>query len=236
MKVLAFGDVHAPEYLPLLLSSLKRLNATEVSAVLIAGDVVKKGNYRMCAPVQDAVRRALPNVPIVAVFGNEDYPDVREKMREECQEVIWLDDDYVRLPLEKELVVVGTTGALDKPTRWQLEHVPNVRELYASRLKRIAELISQHAGKELTVLLTHYPPRCRTLVGEKEEFWEEMSSKKLSEVVRKHPVDAVVHGHLHESKIHSDFIGQTPVYNVALPAIKQVVTIEVRPIGLVGFI
>ncbi len=236
MRVLAFADVHSPEYLPLLLSSLRAIPQGSISAILIAGDVVKKGNYRMCKPVQDALIKNLPGVPVVSVFGNEDYPEVHERLREECSEFIWLDDSYIKLALEEELVVIGTTGLLDKPTRWQRENVPNIHEIYENRLRKLQELLATFTGNKRTVLLTHYPPMCRTLTGEDERFWEEMSSKKLTNILRRFPADAVVHGHLHESKIHTDFIGSTPVYNVALPAVGEVKVIEIRPRGLLRFL
>ncbi|MEZ0345160.1 MAG: metallophosphoesterase [Infirmifilum sp.] len=235
MKILAFGDVHAPKFLSILIDSLKKTNTDSISLVLIAGDIVEKGNYPMCKPVVNALSRVKPGATIVAVFGNEDYPDVRDKLREECPEITWLDDNYINLDFDEKITIVGTTGVLDRPTRWQLRNIPDVRGQYNRRITRIEAMLNEIPHGRLTVLLTHYPPRCRTLVGEREEFWEEMSSAKLAEIIRRRPVNAVVHGHLHKSQVYRDFIGLTPVYNVALPAVGGVTTIEVKPVGLEGW-
>ena len=237
MRALAFGDVHAPEYLPLLSRSLRSLELRGVELVLVAGDVVARGGWRACGSVAELLERVLPGVPVVAVFGNEDYAEVRGRMREACSGFTWLDDEAVELELPSgRVVVIGTTGALDRPTRWQERHVPGVRELYRARLERVEQLLRSHAGRGLTVLLTHYPPRCRTLEGEREEFWPEMSSSGLRSLVERYQPDAVVHGHLHMSKVHRDFIGSTPVYNVSLPAVSGATLLELQQRGLLGFL
>jgi Icc-related predicted phosphoesterase len=237
MKVLAFGDVHAPEYLPLLSRSLRSLELRGVELVLVAGDVVAKGGWRACGGVAGLLGELLPGVPVVAVFGNEDYAEVRGRMREACSAFTWLDDEAVELELPSgRVVVVGTTGALDRPTRWQERHVPGVREMYRARLERVEQLLRAHAGRGLTILLTHYPPRCRTLEGEREEYWPEMSSTGLRSLVERYQPDAVVHGHLHMSRVHRDFIGSTPVYNVSLPAVGGATLLELQRRGLLGFL
>jgi len=73
-------------------------------------------------------------------------------------------------------------------------------------------------------------------MGEDERFWRQMSSEGLAELVKKKNVDIVVHGHLHRSTVHRDYIGNTPVYNVALPATKSVTVIELRRQGLLQFL
>lgn len=232
MRILAFSDVHAPRYLHLLKTSLSKTTLESISAVLIAGDIVEKGDYRMCAPVEKLIRAYLPDVPIIAVFGNEDYPEIHDKLKDECSGIIWLDDDYIEIGSEKQLAVIGTTGVLDRPTRWQTRNVPQIREIYTERLNKISNLISKISNNNMKLLLTHYPPRCRTLVGEREEFWEEMSSRKLTELLQSKPVDVVIHGHLHESRVYRDIIGNTPVFNVALPAVKEVTVIQLQRTSL----
>lgn len=233
MKVLTFADVHSPDHLPLLTRSLKEADLAGVLLVLIAGDVVRRGEYTMCKPVERAVRSALPGAPVLAVFGNEDYPDVHDKLAEECSEIRWLDDELVILETEEgRVAIVGTTGVLDRPTRWQRTHILGIQELYRKRLSKVSELLKQARSADFSVLLTHYPPRCKTLTGEREEFWPEMSSSGLAVVIRSTSPSAVVHGHLHESRVHTDYLGPTPVYNAALPAVGGVRVIDVKKIGL----
>lgn len=233
-RIIAFGDTHAPLYVHYLSESLKRLDL-KTELVLVAGDVVAKGDWRMCRQVEELLRKFSPEAMVIGVFGNEDYEEVRDRIREECNSILWLEDDAAEVNVYGMKVrVVGTTGILDEPTRWQRRNIPRIREIYGRRLEKVKELLGKGGG-DLTVLLTHYPPRCRTLTGEDERFWREMSSERLTELLRKQSVDLVVHGHLHNSIVHRDRIGITPVYNVSLPATKSVTVIELKRTGLAQF-
>ncbi|ABL78142.1 metallophosphoesterase family protein [Thermofilum pendens] len=236
MRVLAFADTHAPKHVSLLAESLGRLRLEGVELVLVAGDVVARGEWAACRQVEAVLRRFLPGVPAYGTFGNEDFEEVRGRIREECTEVVWLEDEAVDVEVGGTRVrIVGTPGVLDRPTRWQERNVPGIRGVYEARLERVRELLSHPSGS-LKILVTHYPPRCGTLRGEDPRFWEEMSSARLAGVVAGSGVDLVVHGHLHRSVVHRDYIGSTPVYNVSLPAVKSAVIIEVRRAGLGAFL
>ena len=234
-RVVAFGDVHAPIYVNYLSSSLAKLQP-DAKLVLVAGDVVARGEWRMCRQVSELIEKFLPGAIVVGVFGNEDYEEARGRIREECSGFMWLEDGAVEVDVYGLRVrIVGSTGVLDEPTPWQKRNVPGIVDTYRRRLERLGELLNKKSG-DLTILLTHYPPRCRTLMGEDERFWRQMSSEGLAELVKKKGVDIVVHGHLHRSTVHRDYIGNTPVYNVALPATKSVTVIELRRQGLLQFL
>ncbi len=239
MKILATADIHSPRYLALYLRKLSP-RKTRPDIILLAGDIVERGRWRECTRVITPLREKWPSTPIVSVYGNEEYDEIKELIIKTCGEAIWLDDEYIRLEVgDLKIGVVGTRGALDKPTPWQARHVPGISRVYQERIAKIGRLLLRSRySDEVTILLTHYPPRCKTLTGEDERFWENMSSKHLATVVERTKPDIVVHGHLHKSIVHRDTLGGVPVYNSALPALKDLLEIsyEGEKRGLLGFL
>lgn len=226
VTVAATADIHSPRFLPEFLGALSQVEE-EPAFILLAGDLVEKGRWRECTRVLDPLSRRWPGTPIIAVFGNEEYDEVKENIRRTCSNARWLDDEYMRIEAGGASIgIVGTRGVLDRPTPWQSRHIPNISEIYRMRLEKIKELIIRSKrDNDITVLLTHYPPRAATLEGEDPRFWRQMSSARLAKIVEESGVDVVVHGHLHRSKVCSAALGSVKVYNVAFPAVKKVCVI-----------
>jgi len=208
----------------------------DVNLVLLAGDLVERGAVHHCKLVVDRIRSVYEG-ELLAVFGNEEYDERKEELKRLCGDVRWLDDEYVVVALEGlRVAVIGTRGVLDKPTRWQLRNVPGIRELYRKRLERIEELLKK-ASREAhcVVLLTHYAPICGTLEGENERVWSQLGSRRLTRVIMRAKPDIVIHGHAHNGKRPMVRLGETRVYNVALPAVGRVTRIVVGARGLSAF-
>lgn len=227
MAVYAVSDIHSPKYYSLFVSRLEEIKVEDAALFLLAGDIIERGKWHECLKVQNMIVRTFPNAKIIGVFGNEEYDEVHSKLRAECSYITWLDDEKITLQLGGlKVTIIGSRGVLDKPTSWQEKNIPNIRQIYEERLRRIEELIKGGlASNTPVILLTHYPPRCRTLKGEKPMFWSQMSSRKLSGIIEKYGIDLVVHGHLHNSEVHEDRIGRTRILNVALPATGKISSI-----------
>lgn len=230
----ALSDVHGPRYLSLLNNSLNALK--EADLVLLAGDLVEKGATHHCRLVVSRIR-SMYKGELLAVFGNEEYDERKDELRRLCRDVRWLDDEYVVTTLEGlRVAVVGTRGVLDRPTRWQLRNVPGIRELYRKRLRRVEELLRKASREaQCTVLLTHYAPICGTLEGEDERIWSQLGSRRLTRVIMRVKPDVVVHGHAHNSRRLMVRLGETRIYNVALPARGRITQIAVGARGLSAF-
>jgi len=230
----ALSDVHGPRYLNLLNNSLDALEGADL--VLLAGDLVERGAAHHCKLVVDRIRSVYGG-ELLAVFGNEEYDERKEELRRLCSDVKWLDDEYVVTELGGlKVAVVGTRGVLDRPTRWQLRNVPGIREIYRRRLERIEELLREASREaQCVVLLTHYAPICGTLEGEDERVWSQLGSRRLTRVVMRTKPDVVIHGHAHNGKRLMVRLGETRVYNVALPATGRVTRIVIGARGLSAF-
>jgi len=234
--LLASGDIHSPKYLAEFRAALRNVAGTRAAAFLLAGDLIEKGKAEFCESVISSVRRAV-KAPIYAVFGNEEYDEVKEVLRERCG-IEWLDDEAVFLETKEGVLgIVGTRGALDKPTAWQRRNIPGIETIYAERVRRVEDLLKRALRRaDYVVLLTHYAPRCGTLRGERERIWPFLSSSMLSRVIEKVKPHAVVHGHVHNGVRATDELGGVPVYNASLPAVKKIVVVELVPRGLEAFL
>lgn len=223
VRVLAVGDVHSPDYLNLYVSSVRRI-VEGIDAILWAGDMVRRGRVEALEPVLKVTREVFPKVPIIAVFGNEEYVGSEPIFRERFPEVVWIDDDYVVLEVgECRLGIVGTRGALERPTRWQRQHMPELWRVYRERPRKIEELIVKARRRsDIVVLLSHYTVGFETAKGEPGYALPEMGSRAMAEAVRRAKPDVVFHGHAHRATVLEAQIDGIRVYNVSLPARKNV--------------
>ncbi|MCS7105186.1 MAG: metallophosphoesterase [Thermofilaceae archaeon] len=233
--IAALSDVHGPRFLAYVRSSLDIFMKADV--VLLAGDIVDRGEVKHARMVVDLIR-SMYKGEVVSVFGNEEYDDRKKELIQSCSDVNWLDDEVAYMELKgTTLAIVGTRGILDKPTIWQERHIPNIREVYEKRLQIILKYLREAKRRsDHTVLLTHYTPICQTLEGENVKLWSQMGSLKLTRLIIREHVEIVVHGHAHKSIKTYTNLGATQVYNVALPATKQATLIRVGKRGLENFI
>jgi calcineurin-like phosphoesterase family protein len=128
--------------------------------------------------------------------------------------------------------VIGSLGALDRPTWWQRKNLPHLAEEYRRRIGVLDDLL---AGDGRRILLTHYPPTYATMGAEKEEWRPELGCKALEPVLLRRRPDLVIHGHIHKGIAQADlrpsmsriddFSGppvSVPIHNVAYPVRRTV--------------
>ncbi|MEB3851239.1 MAG: metallophosphoesterase [Desulfurococcales archaeon] len=234
--LLATGDIHSPRFLPLLREALA--GAGEAPCLLLlAGDVVDRGRAEMVEPVVRLIEQRLPGVPIAAVYGNEEYEESRPALlRLTRGRVAWLDDEYRVWDCPSgSVAVVGTTGALDRLTRWQRRHRPELARVYRERPRVVGELIGRARREaDRVVLLSHYGLARATLKGEDPRVWPELYSSAMERLLARARPDAAVHGHAHRGTPRAVVAG-VPVYNVALPLNRRLVAVRARR-GLEGFL
>ena len=240
VRILATSDIHAPKYLSMLRSSLEKRSGVEegVDLVLLAGDYVEKGRIQFLKYVLKLLER-FRGKPIIGVFGNEDYDEIRPRIREEAEFIIWLEDEEYEVSINGVKVrVYGTSGVLDKPTSWQERNIPGIKRIYEERLEGIRRFASKPSGSsEIKILLTHYPPTYKTLVGEPRYAWPQMASSRAESIIaRTGGVDFVIHGHAHKSRVLEAVISTTKVYNVAIPARGDVLVASLEPPGARGLL
>lgn len=239
--LLAFtGDVHSPKYLSTFATALNNLtNEDSVEAIVFVGDIVE-GNYiEGVRPVIELTRRKLQKAKIIMVFGNEEYRGHEELYVEKFSEVIWLNDSEAVLELSKATVgIIGTRGALNKLTTWQMRNAPWLNKYYRDLPNKIKDLAKGLRKKcNYVILASHYGVTRRTLVGEDARSWPYLTSSLMEALISRDLFDLVVHAHVHRGEVERTLINGVYVYNVSLQARGRIITIDLERLhrGLMSY-
>jgi len=174
----AMGDAHGGRFLRP--EGLKE-QLEGLDLLLLAGDITDSNDLGAFDTVLSAIRKR-SGVPIVAVFGNDEYEQDRPRYRERY-DIAFLDDERTDLDIDgRKVRIVGTTGALDRPTWWQRNNMPGVHEKYLRRVGMVSSLLERE-GCDVLILLSHYATTYLTLQGEKERAFSEMGSRAMEAVL-----------------------------------------------------
>lgn len=227
MIILSTADVHSPENLKLFIEAVDKSSSTP-DVILFAGDMVDKNKIFMYKPVIETIRKKYTESRIIAVFGNEEYRGYEKLYMQVYRDITWLHDNYISLN-NNEMCIIGTRGALDKPTTWQARNVPGIEKYYTTLPYKIEQMAVElrNSGCRKIILLTHYGVTYKNLSGEKQESYPYLACSKFERVIRKEIIDLVVHGHVHLGTVELVYIRDTPVFNVSLPARKRLVEIKI---------
>jgi Icc-related predicted phosphoesterase len=200
--------------------------AKEPDIFLLAGDIYEYRNPEIYGLILDFFKLKKWSCPIVAVFGNREFDeDIDDIKKITKKRITFLDDESLELKINgKKLGIVGTRGSLDFPTWWQSTHVPDVRKAYLERTKKCEELLDK-LKVDIKILLSHYSPTYKTLVGENPKIYGALGFKKFENILIKTKTTFAVHGHAHYG-IPLAFVEGIPVFNVAFTVNKKIVEID----------
>ncbi|MEN2999209.1 MAG: metallophosphoesterase [Acidilobaceae archaeon] len=219
--IYALSDVHGTRFLPELRAALAEIRETPC-ALLLAGDLINRGKVESLLPVLAELERL--GCPLVATFGNDEYHEVRERLKSEFKSIVWLEDELYPLRCEGRVFeVLGTPGSLDRLTPWQRENMPWLRREFRERERRLRSLLLGAKGE--VIFMSHYVIARENLKGEKEKIWPQMFSSSLEALVAELKPKVALHGHAHKGSPFTSLNG-VPVHNVALPLRKRAVQLD----------
>ena len=242
--IAATGDVHSPRHFDLFLKAIDDLEAlgTRPHLFLITGDMIHRGEIEEYDKIHNALFGKI-TCPIVACFGNNEFAENREELKQRIRSVRFLDDQSmlisVKIPgemRETAVGIVGTTGSLETPTPWQRSNIPNIERIYNERVNLVERHFS-HMHANFRILIMHYAPTYKTLEGENPRFYTSMGWNVYENVLIRQKPDLVLHGHSHRG-LKQAWVDSVPVFNVCLPLNNKIVVIdtnELKP-GLTKFI
>ncbi|MEM4484845.1 MAG: metallophosphoesterase [Sulfolobales archaeon] len=224
LRFLAFGDVHVPRYFPVFVSSVNSLVGFRPDIILLAGDIVDRGDVRGFDLVRRFLRSKYGSTPIVSVFGNEEYTEMHDEFRKRYSDIIWLDDSSWYHDINGvRLCVFGSRGSLEKLTPWQSRSAPHLRDVYEWRIENAKSILSSlRASCYYLILLLHYAPTYLTLRGEPESIYKFLGHRGFERVIMETRPDLVLHAHSHGSRVLRARIGASNIFNVSIPAVGSV--------------
>lgn len=227
VKVAAVGDIHSPKFLEDFKTCMRVIEFSTIDLFLLAGDLILKGQFQNISNVLNVLDENDVSCPIISCFGNEEYSEIREQIRSVAgTRIKFLDDESTLFQVDNSDVgIVGSQGSLEKPTPWQAKNIFNIEEIYAQRISRILQLLTD-LKTDVKILLTHYPPTYRVLKGEKTMFYPHIGCHRCERIISESTVNAVICAHTHVG-IPYAVVNGVPVYNVSLPAVRKISLIEV---------
>ena len=231
IRVACVSDVHSPKYLDLFKNSLRKIRGEKVDLFLFAGDMIYKGQIDELNRIFTILEENEIKFPIYACFGNEEYDQLYEKLRELGKnKIIYLEDEATCVQIKEYTIeIIGTKGSLAEPTWWQKQNIPNIKNFYQERIKKIEALLAQtKKNVNIRILLFHYAPTYLTVVGEQKRAYPQMGTKAFEKTIvkPKYKIDAVFHGHAHRGTKFTLLKNRVPIYNTALPLRKSITIIE----------
>lgn len=223
MRIVGTSDIHAPVFLKELKKASEECGNADL--LILAGDIIDRGRIEYYGEVVDELSKT--GAKMIAVFGNDEFDDLKEELRRTVPKVRFLDDESLIVTINGvNLGIVGSRGSLELPTIWQRRRVPDIERIYEGRIKVLGEMLRDLRKKaDLILLITHYATTTKTLRGENPRAWRYLGHRGFEDYFRDGLVDIAVHGHSHNGSKFAT-IGRTIVYNVAFPLWKKLVDVS----------
>jgi Icc-related predicted phosphoesterase len=224
VRLAAIADMHCTKTSQGVLQPLFAQVSDKTDILLVCGDLTDYGlpeEARILAKELTAVVKA----PIVAVLGNHDFHSGREKEVHAILSeagVTVLDGDTCEIQGIGFAGVKGFVGGFGRATLapWGEESIKRfVHEAIEETLKLESALARLRTQRRVALL--HYAPIEATVRGEPLEIYPFLGSSRLEEPLNRYPLTAVFHGHAHRGAPEGRTASNVPVYNVALPLLRQ---------------
>jgi len=224
LRVAAVGDVHCGKSSQGSLQPLFQHAAAAADVLLLCGDLTDYGLPEEARVLAKEITAAL-TIPIVAVLGNHDFEsgkqdEVRDILRDVGVHI--LDGEGCEVHGVGFAGIKGFIGgfgqrALQPWGEPQIKHL--VRETVDEALKLESALARLRTPQRIALI--HYAPVESTVKGEPPEIFPFLGSSRLEEPLNRYPVAAVFHGHAHHGSPEGRTSSEAPVYNVAMPLLRD---------------
>jgi Icc-related predicted phosphoesterase len=233
IRLAAVGDVHCTKT-GATLAPIFAEAASQADVLLLAGDLTDYGlaeEARVLARELSGVK-----IPILAVLGNHDYESGQE---EEVTRILveagvqMLDGESVEVHGVGFAGVKGFCGGFGRRTLepWgEAATKAFVHEAVGEALKLERALARLRTPQRVALL--HYAPIEATVEGEPREIFPFLGSSRLEEPLNRYQVTVAFHGHAHRGVPEGRTSAGIPVFNVAMPLLRRVLT-ESLPVRIV---
>lgn len=223
IRLAALADIHFGRDNVGTLQTLFAQASAAADVLILCGDLTDGGTTDQARLL--ARELAGVKVPMIGVLGNHDYESGQQV---EVTKILGdaglrlLDGDTFEIHDIGFAGVKGFAGGFDRRqlAPWGEESIKSfVREAVNEAVKLDSALARLRTNQRVALL--HYAPIRATVENEPLEILPFLGSSRLEEPLNRHAPAVVLHGHAH----HGTFEGHThsgvPVYNVAVPLLRQ---------------
>lgn len=223
VRIAAVGDIHCSKTSQGALEPLFSQASEQADVLLLCGDLT---DYGLPEEAHVLVKELVSaTIPTIGVFGNHDYEsgkqdEVRQILTDAGVHV--LDGEACEIEGVGFAGVKGFAGGFGSKAlgAWGEQTIKSfVHEAVDEALKLEAALAKLETSQRIAVL--HYSPIQDTVEGEPPEIFPFLGSSRLEEPLNRYSVMAVFHGHAHRGHLEGRTSSNIPVYNVAMPLLKN---------------
>ena len=224
VRIAAVSDVHYGKTSQGMLARMFSEIAHQAQVLVIAGDLTDYGLPEEARALAKDLTSSV-KIPVVAVLGNHDFESGEEA---EVAKILtdagvhMLDGDSVEIDGIGFAGIKGFAGGFGRGAlgAWGESTIKLfVREAVDEALKLESALARLRTPTRIAVL--HYAPIRETVEGEPLEIYPFLGSSRLEEPLGRYHVHAVFHGHAHKGAPQGKTAHGIPVYNVALPVLRE---------------
>lgn len=225
-RIAAVGDIHVKEQDRGKWTKYFCTIAEKADVLLLCGDLTNTGQPEEARVLLEELDTC--GVPVVAVLGNHDFESGHA---EELVEILrtkihLLDGDSVVIGNVGFAGVKGFGGGFDRykmPAYGEELNKIYVQEVIneANKLAKALAEIEQQDETLKKIALLHYAPIEETVVGEPIQIYSFLGSSYLAPPLEKYNVEVAFHGHAHIGSLKGITTNGVPVYNVAVPVLRD---------------
>ncbi|ERJ57333.1 metallophosphoesterase family protein [Sphingobacterium paucimobilis] len=226
-RVAAMADIHVKTSdRGIWKDTFEQLN-TEADVLIICGDLTDTGDEDEARVLGEALHGL--HIPVIGVLGNHDFEKGRQKIIKQIlteHKMTLLDGEFT---VASDIGFAGTKGFGGGFDQFMLSIFGEdmmkefVHEAVneSLQLDRALTRLEQEHPDLPKVALLHYAPIKNTVKGEPEQLYPFLGSSHLAEALNRRQVTVAFHGHAHGGTIFGQTSGNIPVYNVALPLLRN---------------
>jgi Icc-related predicted phosphoesterase len=195
----------------------------QVDVLLLCGDLTDHGLPEEAEALAEDVRAL--GLPTIAVLGNHDFEagqpeEVAAALR--GAGVRMLDGESCVVAGVGFVGVKGFGGGFGRRALgpWGEDAIKRFVQEAIDEAMKLERALARLA-REPRVVLLHYAPIQATVEGEAPEIYPFLGSSRLEEPIDRYGVALAFHGHCHHGSVEGHTRAGTPVYNVAMPLLRN---------------
>jgi Icc-related predicted phosphoesterase len=223
VRVAAVADLHIGKTARSVVHQVIVEAAAQADVLLLGGDLTDSG----LSTEAEVLAREVSSVrlPCIAVLGNHDFEAGQQTAITQVLRtagIMVLDGETCEVHGIGFAGVKGFVGGFDRHvlSPWGESSIKNlVHEAVEETLKLESALAKLRTPQRVALL--HYAPIRATVEGEPVEIFPFLGCSRLEEPLNRYAVTAVFHGHAHRGTFTGRTHNGIPVYNVALPLLRQ---------------